>query len=105
MKTSAPANIKLRWVVSAMPLTALDPTEPGALTRWVTFQAPDLVVEIGNTGASFQVADVRIALVPGASVESVLPGILTSTSDPSGLHRRLNDRVKRAPLDIARVLA
>src|SRR2546430_10898691 len=103
MKTSAPANIKLRWVVSAMPLTAADPTEPGALTRWITFQAPDLVVEVGNTGGGFQVSDVRVARAPAGSLRDVLPGLLTPVADTSALHKRLLDRVQRRPLDIARV--
>jgi unsaturated rhamnogalacturonyl hydrolase len=105
LKTSAPANITLRWVVSAMPMSALDPTEPGALTRWVTFQAPDLIVEVGNTGTSLQVPDVKVTRVPAASASNVLPGLLTPGYDASVLHKRLLDRVVRPPLDIAHVLA
>ena len=105
LKTSAPQDIKTRWIVSAMPMTAADPTEPGALTRWITFQAPDLVVEVGNTGGSFQVPDVRVARVPAASIVDVLPGLLTPAADMSTLHKRLLDRVQRPPLAVARVLA
>ncbi len=105
LKTSAPDSIKTRWIVSAMPMTAPDPTEAGALTRWVTFQAPDLIVEVGSTGTSLQLPDVRIARVPAASVGDVLPGLLTPAAETSALHKRLVDRVQRPPLDIARVLA
>jgi len=105
LKTSAPPNIKTRWVVSAMPMTAADPTEPGALTRWITFQTPDLVVEVGNTGGSFQLPDVRVTRIPAAAVRDVLPGMLTPAPDMSALRKRVLDRVQRAPLDIARVLA
>src|SRR5258707_11759813 len=40
MKTNAPGDLRQQWVVSAMPATALDPTDPQSLTRWVTFQGP-----------------------------------------------------------------
>src|SRR5438128_3622785 len=38
MKTDAPADIRDRWVVSAMPAVAAS-TDPHVLNRWTTFQA------------------------------------------------------------------
>jgi unsaturated rhamnogalacturonyl hydrolase len=105
LKTTAPAAIRDRWVASAMPLTAPDPTEPGALARWVTFQAPDLVVEVGTTGTALQIPDVRVSRVPATAVTDLLPGLLGAQSDPSALHTRLLSRIRREPLAIARVLA
>ena len=52
----------------------------------------DLIVEVGNTGGSFQVADVRVARAPAASLRDVLPGLLTPVVDTSALHKRLLDR-------------
>src|SRR5262245_26101050 len=47
-KTRAPAAIRRQWTVSALPSAQFDPADKLSMTRWVTFQAPDLVVIIGG---------------------------------------------------------
>src|SRR5262245_66425311 len=47
-KTRAPAAIRRQWTVSALPSAQFDPADKLSMTRWVTFQAPDLVVTIGG---------------------------------------------------------
>src|SRR5205085_11732672 len=50
IKTSAPQSIRERWVASALPWARFAPKDTQSLARWLTFQAPDVVVEVGTGG-------------------------------------------------------
>src|SRR5262252_1837490 len=47
-KTRAPASVRSRWSLSALPLAQFDEADKLSLARWTTFQAPDLIVTVGS---------------------------------------------------------
>jgi subtilisin family serine protease len=51
-KTRASASIRREWTVSALPSAQLDANDKLSLARWVTFQAADLVVTVGDTATN-----------------------------------------------------
>ena len=118
-KTRASSAIRRQWTVSALPFARFESTDKLSLTRWVTLQAPDLVVTIGGTwdalkGVPYMTIDVPddtptrvgdgLQAVPNATI-AALQRILSSTIGRSALHEELIARVQREPLTIARLLA
>ena len=106
-KTAAPASVRKQWTVSA--LLAVDASEIRQLSRWIAFQAPDLIVEIGSTTPTWPAvltADATTGLgdvpVTTAPIEIAIGGRAVT---PSPLRTRLTARVSRQPLSIARLLA
>ena len=142
MKAGAPKTLRDRWIVSAMPTADPDgrararpfqfppakgfyddPEQPESryLWRWITYQAPDLVVEVraaaadGDAAGSLTAAlrDERAAGL-GRTVTAVLSAsapaadlgrILATVHERSPLHDAILKRIARAPLDIAKTLA
>ena len=104
LKTAAPRSIRDRWVVSALPLARFNPADAQALTRWVTFQVPDLVVEIGSGGTVHR-DDVRVETLPAAATMPALRRLLATADARSAVHESMSDRIRREPLAMARVLA
>jgi len=100
-KTRAPAAIRREWTVSALPLARFDSEDKLSLARWVTFQAPDLVVTTG--GAWDAVKGVPYKTLDGAAAD--LQKVLSTTTARSPLHEELIARVTREPLAIAKLLA
>jgi unsaturated rhamnogalacturonyl hydrolase len=106
MKTDAPADLRQDWVVSAMPAAGLDRADPQSLTRWVTFQVPDLVIGVGDAGPPEPVGIPRNAGIPAERLAAELPGMLRFARDRRGpLQETMAARLRRQPLDIARLLA
>jgi len=110
MKTLAPAAIKRDWIVSALPVSppTVELTESQATQRWLAFQAPDLVVRVapevvqpGSAGLD----NVEWATVPVTGTIAALQEVLTKPRGRSPAHETLAMRIRRAPLDIARLLA
>jgi len=110
MKTSAPAAIKRDWIVSALPVSppTSELSEAQATERWLAFQAPDLVVRVapevvqpGSAGLD----NVEWATVPVTGTTAALQQVLTKPRGRSPAHDTLAARIRRAPLDIARLLA
>src|SRR5207247_1182484 len=105
LKQSAPRSIRDRWVASALPLAAFAPTDKQSLLRWLTFQAPDLIVEVG-AGGVVQAEGVRVEKVPAGDAIAVLQKLLPADGGSrSALHEEVAARVRRPPLEIARLLA
>jgi unsaturated rhamnogalacturonyl hydrolase len=104
LKTIAPPAIRRRWVASAMPSAASEPTEPLAVTRWVTFQAPDLVVEIGD-GHAVHVDGVKVETIAAEGAVPALQRLLAAEAPRSALHQTLAVRIQRSSVAIARTLA
>ena len=117
-KTRAPAALRRRWAMSALPAATFDPADTQSLLRWITFQAPDLVVTVGGDDASLRdnlktVPYNRIQIGAAASpvggdlqaVPTALAKILAPSVERSALHEEILARVGRDPLAIARVLA
>jgi unsaturated rhamnogalacturonyl hydrolase len=110
-KTSAPRSLKQQWTVSALPAASFEPADTQSLPRWITFQAPDLVVTIGRDRA--QASTVSTGIPEGAPFESVgaadairsLQALMLAARGRSPLHQTLMARVERQPLAIAGVLA
>jgi unsaturated rhamnogalacturonyl hydrolase len=103
-KTSAPVRIRRQWTVSALPLARFAPSDKQSLARWLTFQAPDLIVEVGAGGA-VHLDGVRVETVPAPATIAALRGILERTAAASELHETIAARIRRDPIAIARVLA
>jgi len=102
-KTRAPAAIRQQWIVSAVPSVRTDPPEMQALARWITFQAPDLVVNVGADPPPRVPAPLESIDTTGTT--AALQKILTKGIGRSPLHDELIARVQREPLAIARLLA
>jgi unsaturated rhamnogalacturonyl hydrolase len=105
LKTAAPAPLRNGWAVSAMPLARFAAADTLSMSRWLTFQAPDLVVKFG-AGSAVHLDGVRVETVPANGSTGALRKILESTAKtPSDLHRAIAARVARDPLAIAKLLA
>jgi unsaturated rhamnogalacturonyl hydrolase len=142
MKTAAPRQIRDRWIVSALPMADPDghahtkpyrfppakgfyedPEQPESryVWRWVTYQAPDLVVEVRGDASAADAPDAltaalrdpaaaglgrtETATLPASGSHDDLTKALTRVSARSPLREALAKRIARAPLDIARLLA
>lgn len=111
-KTRAPSAERRAWTISALPSRQFDAADTKSLMRWLTFQAPDLVVTIGDEDRNIRdglktVPYVAIPLPPGevAGITSALAKILSAPRGRSVLHDQMIARVERDPLAIARLLA
>jgi rhamnogalacturonyl hydrolase YesR len=142
LKNGAPKRLRDRWIVSALPMADPDgrsrakaftfppvkgfyddPEQPESryVWRWVTYQAPDLVVEIRAEAANhdapesltWALSDVdaaglgrtKTAILPASASHDDLALTLARVNDRSPMHDAIAKRIARAPLDIARLLA
>jgi len=142
MKRTAPAAIRGRWIVSALPMADPDgrsrtrpyafppvkgfyedPEQPESryVWRWVSYQAPDLVIEFRGDSAHSEAADTLTAALRDAGVAGLgrtaavtlavsathddFTQALSRVSERSPLHAAIAARVARKPTDIARTLA
>jgi len=101
-KTSAPPSLKDQWIVSALPAANFEPADTRSLTRWITFQAPDLIVTVGRDALQAPMPSTSIG---AADAAPSLQKLLMATRVRSPLHQALLARVERQPLAIALVLA
>ena len=101
-KTRAPAALRQRWALSALPSAHFDEKDVQSLSRWVTFQAPDLVVMVGGDPVQ---ADAPSVSISAAGAVTALEKLLTAPRERSPLHQRSIALVQREPLAIARLLA
>jgi len=146
-KTVADAKIRSEWSVSVLPLANPgtrqafsfppedgfynDPVVPEIryLWRWVTYQAPDVVIELRSgteidvvTGAKAHrslmdalsdpdngnglgIVQTIVVTVPDGAISQVLPSVLSGVVERSPLREQLQRRLVREPLAIARLLA
>ena len=105
-KTEAPETIRREWTISA--LLAAEPSETRQLARWIAFQSPDLVVEIGSTLPTWSALLTSDATSGVGNVPVTTAPIEAALRDPrtaSPLRTALDARVSREPLAIARLLA
>jgi unsaturated rhamnogalacturonyl hydrolase len=115
-KTSAPAALRRGWALSAAPVATVD--QPSRLARWVAFQAPDVIVELGSGGvatwseSTMKEVSAGLGSVPVATlavdrnVSMALADLLNKLpAERSPLHTALVARTSRDPLAIARLLA
>ena len=85
LKTAAPRPLRTAWAVSAMPLARFAATDALSLNRWVTFQAPDIVVEFG-AGGVVHTAGVRVESVPvTGSIEAFRKILESAAATPVGI--------------------
>jgi unsaturated rhamnogalacturonyl hydrolase len=142
MKRSAPQKVRDRWIVSALPMADPDgqarakpfhfppakgfyedPEQPESryVWRWVTYQAPDLVVEFRGEAAATQPPDSLTAALRDPGVAGL--GMTASLALPASashddlavalsrvlvqmpLHDAIARRVARAPMAVAQLLA
>ena len=142
LKRSAPKTIRDRWTVSALPMAdpdgrsrgtpfAFPPTtgfyedaelpESRYVWRWVTYQAPDLVVELRGAPSATEAADSLAAalrsehaaglgstpavVLPVSATQDDLASALSRVTTRSPMHAAMAARSARPAMDIARVLA
>ena len=147
MKRGAPTTIRNKWIVSALPMADPDgharakpfhfppakgfyedPEQPESryVWRWVTYQAPDLVVEFRGDASGADAPDgltaalrdsgaagldrVATAVLPASAPLDDLQLALARASQRSPgprspLHETIAARIARTPMDIARLLA
>jgi hypothetical protein len=101
-KTRAPRAIRSRWTLSALPLAQFDDADKQSLSRWTTFQAPDLVVTIGSVALQI---DAPVESIAVENAATAFEKLLSQPRGVSALHRTIAERVSRQPLAIARLLA
>jgi len=146
-KTVADAKIRSEWSVSVLPLanpgtqqSFLFPPEDGFYNdpavpetryvwRWVTYQAPDVVIELRvgseidvvtgskphrslmdalsnpNNGNGLGVVPTIVVTVPDGAIGQVLQSVLEDVVERSPLREHVQRRLVREPLAIARLLA
>jgi unsaturated rhamnogalacturonyl hydrolase len=141
MKRSAPQKVRDRWIVSALPMADPDgqarakpfhfppakgfyedPEQPESryVWRWVTYQAPDLVVEFrgaaGTESSDSLTAALRDSGVAGLGMTATLTLPASASHDDLAaalsrvvvqmpLHDAIARRVARAPMAVAQLLA
>jgi unsaturated rhamnogalacturonyl hydrolase len=144
IKRGAPKRIRDGWVVSALPMADPDggartkpfhfppakgfyedPEQPESryVWRWVTYQAPDLVIEFRGDVAGAETDDSLIGALRGAGAAGLgatAAGLLPSSAshddlalalaraeagEASPLRAAMTRRTRRSPLDLARLLA
>jgi unsaturated rhamnogalacturonyl hydrolase len=101
-KTRAPRALRQQWTVSALPSAAFEPADTQSLVRWITFQAPDLLVAVGREPLREPMASA--ALGDGDPV-AALQKLMAGATERSALHRSIAARAARPPLEVARLLA
>ena len=101
-KTRAPRGIRARWSLSALPLARFEDNDRLSLARWVTFQAPDLIVTVGSVTLQTTVPVESIAV---ENATAAFAALLKAPRDRASSHAQLLERVQRAPLDVTRLLA
>ena len=101
-KTRAPRALRQQWSVSALPAASFETTDTQSLARWITFQAPDLLVAVGLD--PLQAPMPSVSLDEGDAIPA-LQKLMLATQSQSPLHSSIVARVKRQPLDVARILA
>ncbi len=104
LKTSAPRALRDRWIASALPHPRFRAEDKESFSRWLTFQAPDLVVVVGGAG-TLQLEGVQVESIPAPAAVAALEKLLATDVAASALHRTIDARVRRDPIEIARVLA
>jgi unsaturated rhamnogalacturonyl hydrolase len=101
-KTRAPRSTRQRWTLSALPSANFDDADKLSLARWITFQAPDLIVTVGSIAVQ---ADAPIESIASTDAAAAFARLLAAPRTRSPIHATLAARVQREPLAIARVLA
>jgi unsaturated rhamnogalacturonyl hydrolase len=108
-KTSAPPALRERWTISALPAATFDAADGKSMSRWMTFQAPDIAVEIVDHDAHpIGPGDVTTAnwVINLPAADDALGATLRAAKmERSAIHALLNARVDRQPLVLARLLA
>jgi unsaturated rhamnogalacturonyl hydrolase len=113
-KEAASARLRRDWALSALPrgaaLTAPVPAErvndKQSLERWITFQAPDVLVEVRDDGKSLALAPIRSTVIRSSDGAVALEKILDeATSGSSELHALIIARTSRRPIEVAQLLA
>lgn len=112
----AAASLREQCELSALPFAAFDPADAKgiAITRWMMFQAPDVVIEVDDEGARpMGPGDVFVnnwvarAPLSNDSLVSTLRTAVTTTGRrvDRTAHDTIRSRVAREPLAIATLLA
>jgi len=91
-KTRASTALRQQWSVSAVPAASFETTDTQSLARWITFQAPDLLVDVGL--GPLQAPMSSVSLGEGDAIPA-LQKLMLATQGRSPLHSSIVARVKR----------
>jgi unsaturated rhamnogalacturonyl hydrolase len=105
LKTTASNSIRDRWIASALPQARFRTEDTQSLARWLTFQAPDLVVVVGGAGNQIQLDGVRVESIRPQAAAADLERLLATDVPISALHGTIGARIRREPIAMAGVLA
>jgi len=106
MKTAAPVQTGKAGTVSAVPSAAVEPGDRAALDRWITFQAPDVLVEVREDGRTLNLAAITSSTLKADDPSSALAAILAAAPPGrSPLRSEIERRIVRQPIEIATLLA
>jgi hypothetical protein len=108
-KTLAPQQLRDEWNLTALPAATFDAADTTSMTRWMTFQAADVLVEVTDRAMPLVGpgdVDGQNWVIDLVSGPAALGSTLRSAKRVrSAVHETILARIKRDPLDIARVLA
>jgi hypothetical protein len=118
-KRDAPARVRRDWALSAVPewsakasaertgsAASAERTIDPQLERWITFQAPDVLVEVRDDGQALALETIRSTVIKSTDGAGALEKILAAApAGPSELRAQIIGRVSRRPFDVAQVLA
>ncbi|HEY7287711.1 MAG TPA: glycoside hydrolase family 88 protein [Vicinamibacterales bacterium] len=110
-KRSSSSRLRRDWNLSALPrATALPGSAERSLNesleRWITFQAPDVLVEVRDDGRLIGLPSIRSQAIKPGDDPAVLERILDeATRGSSDLHEMIIGRTSRRAFDVALLLA
>jgi unsaturated rhamnogalacturonyl hydrolase len=106
LKGSAPRTLRQQWIASAIPSAGFEADDPASLERWVTFQAPDLLVEVRSDGRPSAITALGSQVIaPADAIKELRRLMEAAPAGRSPLHASIVARVARRPIDIATLLA
>ena len=105
-KTRAPAALRRDWALSALPSSAFVAAASTSLERWVTFQSPDVLIQVRGDGAAATIKAMASESVSVRDTATTIAKLMAAApAGRSPLHDVMLKRVGRDPIDLARMLA
>jgi hypothetical protein len=107
-KRDAPRQVRDQWALSALPAATFDAADTKSFARWMTFQAPDVAIEVTDgvaplTGAAGVDTHNWVLRLPLAD-DALASNLRVVERDRSAVHDAILARARREPLDIAKLL-
>jgi len=116
-KRDASARVRRDWALSALPSWSAKASAEGVATsaeraidpqleRWITFQVPDVLVEVRDDNQSLGLQTIKSTVIKSTDGPKALENIVAAApAGPSDLRSQMIGRASRRPIDVAQVLA